>query len=535
MIAVAETPLGRIEGLRDDSAGVSRFLGIRYAEPPVGALRWRPPVPVGPWSGVREAKAFGPTARQNLPPANAIYHPGFQPQDEDCLFLNVWTGAEGPGERRPVLIWFHLGAFAFGSGSWQDVATGRRLFDGTRLAQDGAVVVTLNYRLAQLGFLAHPWLTAESEHGASGNYGFMDQVCALRWVRDNIAAFGGDPDCVTIGGVSAGSASCNLHLVSPLSAGLFHRVACGSAGFNAPLVQHSGMYDRILALADAEARGAAFADALGVGSLDALRALPAETLLTAVPPPPGPWLIEAAGIRVGDGSSDTAYPIVDGWAIPAAPGEILAAGRHNDVPVLTGSPMADRSGPPAIDSLDAFHAKLADEFSDLAEAAKAVYPASTDAEAFRASGDWLSDRIFGWQNWRMASAIAAYGRSPAYLYEWHRPSPVPPGRYAEREAPNAAIHGVEMPYVFGTLEAYDWPWSEADRDFAERFRATWLAFMRTGDPNCGALPEWPPFECDDRVFHIADPSGVAPMARSRRFHLLDHYFGVSIFESMGHG
>ncbi len=273
-------------------------------------LRWRPPHPAQPWEGVRAADRFSPVAHQPLPVPNSLYFPGDPPQSEDCLTLNVWTNAANKAERRPVMVWFHLGAFIFGSTRWPGRPGGDPVFDGSHLADLGAVVVTVNYRLNRLGFLAHPWLTAESEHGASGNYGFMDQVAALRWVRDNIAEFGGDPENVTIFGLSAGSASCSLHIASPLSRGLFQRAIASSGGFMAPAAKSSGIFDRLLTLEEAEKRGTALSDALKVGDLDALRQLPYEDLLMApVPPTPGPWTMEAlGGGGFGEGIADTQYP-----------------------------------------------------------------------------------------------------------------------------------------------------------------------------------------------------------------------------------
>lgn len=525
MIETATTRQGHIAGIRSRTG--MAYLGIPYAAPPVGKLRWRAPEPAPAWSGTRDADRFSPVPRQPLPRPNSLYHPGDLPQSEaDCLTLNVWTNAARSSERRPVMVWFHLGAFIFGSSAGTHGPDGGVVFDGSHLADLGAVVVTVNYRLNRLGFLAHPWLTAENEHGASGNYGFMDQVAALRWVRDNIAEFGGDPDSVTIFGLSAGSASCSLHIASPLSKGLFHRAIASSGGFLSPASKDSGIFDRLLTLDVAEQRGVAVTDALGVSSLDALRELSYEALLMApVPSEPGPWLMEALGMCVGEGAADTQYPIVDGYALPDSPGAIIAAGRHNDVALLTGSTLDDDTGLPGIETLDAYRAYVRADMGPLADDALAVYAASDDASAYTASGHLIADRVFGWNNWTMAKGLCARGSKPVYYYDWSQPLPIPEGHYAERR--RGAGHGAEMPHIFGTFDAYDWPWSPADRKLGDIVSRYWFNFASVGDPNGEGLPVWPRFEGEDgpamQMRHA--PEAGSPTRRDR-FAILDRYYGA---------
>jgi para-nitrobenzyl esterase len=521
MIETANAVQGRLSGIRSRTGAA--FLGIPYAAPPVGLLRWRPPQPAATWQGTRDAGHFSPVARQPLPVANSLYYPGDLPQSEDCLTLNIWTNAANRSERRPVMVWFHLGAFMFGSTRWPGRPGGDPVFDGSHLADLGAVVVTVNYRLNRLGFLAHPWLTAESEHGASGNYGFMDQVAALRWVRDNIAEFGGDPDNVTIFGVSAGSASCSLHIASPLSRGLFQRAIASSGGFMAPASKGSGVFDRLLTLEEAEKRGTALTDAIEVKNLDALRQVSFEELLMApVPPTPGPWAMEAFGDPFGEGVSDTQYPIVDGYAVPDSPGAIVAAGRHNDVGLLTGSTLDDDTGLPGIETLAEFKAYVRADMGALADDALSVYAASDDASAYAASGDLIADRVFGWHNWSMARGLAAKGSKPVFYYDWTQALPIPDG-YAERR--RGAAHGAEMPYVFGTLDAYDWPWSGADARLSDILSRYWFNFASSGDPNGEGLPAWPPFRGEEgpamQMAH--EPTADIPTRRDR-FGILDRYY-----------
>jgi len=279
---------GQISGTA--ATGVRVFKGIPFAAPPVGDLRWTPPQPVARWNGVRPADTFGAECVQEPYPAGSPYARPVQPTSEDCLFLNVWTAAKA-GDRRPVMVWIHGGAWTRGSGS---VAS----YDGTALAKKGVVVVTTNYRLGVFGFLAHPELTAESPQHASGNYAILDHVAALKWVQRNISAFGGDPGRVTIFGESAGSWSVNTVQATPLAAGLFHR-AIGESG---------GQFARTASLAEAEKAGAAFAAAAGAGSIKALRAVSADKLVSAQ-------------FRTGVN--------VDGWVLPADIRTLFAQRKHN--------------------------------------------------------------------------------------------------------------------------------------------------------------------------------------------------------------
>jgi para-nitrobenzyl esterase len=262
---------GSVDGSVDGS--VHAFKGIPYARPPVGALRWRAPEPPERWDGERDATSFGPACVQPERPENAITFLGHERQSEDCLYLNVWTGAASPSERRPVIVWIHFGAFLMGSGAGF-------LYDGEALAKAGVVLVTLNHRLGRFGFFAHPELTAEAPYGAAGNYGLLDQIAALRWVQRNIAAFGGDPDCVTLMGQSSGSSSVSLLLASPLAEGLFHRAIAQSGAEFTPPRRNIG-WPALSSLADAEQDGVMIGQRLGAPSLAALRAKPATEILGA--------------------------------------------------------------------------------------------------------------------------------------------------------------------------------------------------------------------------------------------------------------
>ncbi|GJG86668.1 carboxylic ester hydrolase [Gemmatimonadetes bacterium T265] len=440
------TSAGLLTGTASDRAGGRAYLGVPYAAPPVGPLRWRPPQPAPAWPGMRAADHFAPACVQPGPAAFGPWTLEFLlrgPVSEDCLTLNVWTGA-GPnrnGAGRPVLVWVHGGGFTGGSG---DVP----VYDGAALAARGLVVVTLNYRLGALGFLAHPALTAESPEHASGDYGLLDQVAALRWVRDNVAAFGGDPARVTVAGQSAGAASVVLLTASPLARGLFQRavVESGPGGLAAFGMATTRAITR--PLAEAERDGVAFAAALGAAggrapSLAALRALPASAFVAA---PGAAGAAAPPRIRFG--------PVVDGRFLPEPVDAVVAAGRQSDVPTLTGINADEGSASPTYGRSDTVRLRdlgLASLHRVLAERARTA-------------------------------------RTPAYAYLFDRAIPWP-------EHPEfGAFHTAEVPYVFGTLDALPRPWTAADRRLSATIMAYWVNFVARGDPNGAGLPAWPAFD-----------------------------------------
>jgi para-nitrobenzyl esterase len=522
MIQKVQTHQGILAGITTE--GVTSFLGIPYAAAPVGSLRWCAPQPATGWTGTRLADRFSPVAPQIPLPANSLYCPGFPPQDEDCLTLNLWTPAEDASEQLPVMVWFHLGAFMFGSSRCTTPLANGLLFDGSVLARQRMIVVTVNYRLGRLGFLAHKWLSEESQYSTSGNYGFMDQVAALKWVSDNISAFGGDTGNVTIFGVSAGSASCSLHMVSPLSRGLFHRAIASSGAFMAAPASDSGIFDRQLTLVAAETRGKQLGDVLNCQNLADLRAVPVDKLMTAqIPTQESDWYLPTIDTFCGNGVSDTTYPIVDGFAIPDSPSSIIQRGEHNDVPLLTGSPIDDASGMPAIEQPEHLSAYLHADMGKLAERAARAWPFNDAQSAIRASGELLADRVFGWQNWTWARLAAAHGSAPVFYYDWTHLLPIPEAVYAERRL--GAVHGSEMPYIFRNLSAYNWNWTDVDRDLSEIVSSYWVNFARTGDPNGGNLPTWPRFKSENAVaMHFGSELEAREPMRLERFSVLDDYY-----------
>jgi para-nitrobenzyl esterase len=440
---------GQVAGTTAD--GVRIFKGIPFAAPPVGDLRWKPPQPVVAWSGVKAADTFSPECVQVPYPAGSAYAMAPVPTSEDCLYLNVWTTAKA-GDKRPVMVWIHGGAWTRGSGSMG-------VYDGANLAKKGVVLVTVNYRLGPLGFLAHPELTAESPQRASGNYGILDHVAALQWVQRNIAAFGGDQASVTIFGESAGSWSVNTLQATPLARGLFHR-AIGESG---------SVFGRNATLADAEKGGVAFAKALGAESLAALRAVPAEKLV-ALP-------------------SFRTDVTVDGWVLRDQVRNIFEEKKHNDVPVLIGSNADELTtlSNPAIfpKTMDGFTRLRDAQFPGMAGEVDAAYPVKSEADITGALLAVGRDQAFtlGMRTW--ARMVSAGGRK-AFLYQFTH---VPPG-------PNpkwGAYHGSEIIYAFNNIGGRPWA-QELDTRLADRMSSYWVNFARTGDPNGKGMPAWPAYD-----------------------------------------
>jgi para-nitrobenzyl esterase len=509
---------GRLRGVLSADEAVASFKGIPYAAPPVGELRWRAPQPPQPWTGVRDADRYGPRCVQPDRHVRSISYFGPEAESEDCLTLNVWSAAPDGG-KWPVMVWFHGGAFYVGSGS-------QPIFAGDQLARKGVIVVTVNYRLGRLGFLAHPELTKES--GFSGNYGLLDQIAALRWVRDNIGAFGGDPGCVTIFGQSAGSISAAALMASPLAKGLFHRAIGMSGGLFGPVRDTCDTGDSIQSLAAAERTGQAFAQVLGAKSLADLRAKPAaEIQFTS---------------RFGQGSGsynpqnsargvfDTHWPIVDGHVLPRSPYEIFLAGEQNDVPLMSGNTANEGATMPAAASLQAFYAEAQAEHGANVEEFLALYPASTDDEAADASRTAFSYRNFYWQNWAWARLQAQTGRSPVYVYRFAHVPPLPADR-TFNENTNAklgAFHCAEIPYVFRTLAARDFAWTDVDRRLSDIVSAYWVRFAASGNPNEFGLPEWPAFDLESQeMMEFTDDAAGAFIADVARLEFWDDFYGAA--------
>ncbi len=449
---------GKIQGRLLPAPGGAAFKGIPFAAPPLGDLRWREPAPVVAWNGVRDAGAFGASCVQEISGWNKQEATGNQ---EDCLYLNVWTPEWPSQSKKPVMVWIHGGGNTGGGASVD-------YFDGVSLSRRGVVLVTINYRLGVFGFFAHPALTAESTHRSSGNYGMLDQVAALRWVHDNIEQFGGDPDNVTVFGQSAGGRDTGFLLASPLTKGLLRRA-----------IQESGVpVADIDTLKEAEQDGERVATALqapaGAAGIKFLRAMDAQQLLKA-----------ARAARSGD---DATAPVIDGWSLPISPAKAFATGKQHAVPVLIGSNAQEQRGPKP----EALRGAVTSAFGINADKALAYY-------GLNVPGEGNSDPLYGnattqfWADSRQRCGSVqeaiwhATGKNTVYEYQFDRAIPGRP----------ATQHSAELPYVFGNLLPGGFlggPFTDADRKISNDLQVYWTNFARTGDPNGAGMPKWPKFD-----------------------------------------
>jgi para-nitrobenzyl esterase len=463
---------GQLTGTSTSTPDVRAYKGIPYAAPPVGDLRWAPPKPPAPWHGVRAATAFGNACPQTPYPAGSVYFREPEPMSEDCLYLNVWTAARPPSEKRPVMVWIHGGALTRGSGS---VPT----YDGANFARHGVVLVTINYRLGILGYLAHPELSR------AANFGVLDQIAALQWVHRNIAAFGGDPGNVTIFGESAGSWSVNLLVASPLARSLFHR-AIGESG---------AQFASMRRLSQGEQAGAQLAQSLAV-----LRAKSPDELLKM------PW---ATG------------PVVDGAVFPQDVYGTFQQGKQNDVPLLSGSNADEATSltpwPPNANAA-VFVAQARRAFGESADDFLKIYSAATDREAEAGHYASFRDQIFTWQMRTWVRMQTRTGKSKAWLYQFTR---IPPGPGSDRLR---AFHASEIAYVFGNLEPPR-PWEAADRELSSQMLQYWVNFAMHGDPNGKGLPAWPAYdEKTDRNIVFGDKITTATGLNREALDFFDRYY-----------
>jgi para-nitrobenzyl esterase len=484
---------GQLVGKAQGNAAA--FLGVPYAAPPVGELRWKPPQPLESWTGDRAADHFAASCQQTVVPG------GFGPWtqeyvvsgdvSEDCLYLNVWTSARKKEDRLPVLFWIPGGGFSQGSGSVP-------IYDGAPLAAQGIVVVTINYRVGVYGFLAHPELTTESPEHASGNYGLLDMVAALRWVQKNIAAFGGDPTRVTIAGQSAGAASVHHLIASPLASGLF-RGAIAQSG--------SGMGLRVADRPEAEAFGEQLSHVDGDSlTLAQLRALTTAELDARV-----------AKMSNGGPSGLRFAPIVDGLFLPDA----ATVGKNtNDTPILTGMTANEGTGLNpnyGKTTAESFRQQLESQYGALASDAASLYRAKDDAQAQAAEDALGRDRglasMYVWAKGRLPQT-----KYPVFAYLWTHVEPGPDSaRYR-------VFHSSEIPYVFSTLDKAERPFTARDFALARRLGTYWVNFVKTGDPNEIGLPEWPALEAKRRqVLELGDAIKPRPVLDKRRLRFFERH------------
>jgi para-nitrobenzyl esterase len=468
---------GLVAGVAAGDSSITVFRGIPFAAPPVGDLRWRAPRPAAIWTGVRKADRFSASCIQNVVTERKPWTFEFMTHgdiSEDCLYLNIWTPAGAAREKHPVFFWMYGGGNTEGSAAVP-------VYDGEQLAKKGLVVVTINYRLGVLGFFSHPELTKESD--TSGNYGLLDQLAALEWVKDNIAAFGGDPARVTIAGQSAGAGDAHSLVASPLAKGLFAR-AIEESGSN--------IAGNMRTLAEQEKDGVRFAEAKGAHSLAELRAMSPRDLSTPI----------TGGVPLRFG------PVVDGHFLIAPPNEIFAQGKQNDVPELTGCNKDDLGGgvPHPNTTVDAF-AKIAHQrYDNMAEAFLKLYPGESDAQAGDSQNDSARDQLrTSMYLWALNRAKTA--KSKVWTYYWDHALPGPDAdRYG-------AFHTSEVPYVFDSLAKSDRPFTDADRKIADMMSSYWANFASTGDPNGKGLPHWPSVsEAEGMTMELGDTNKPIPVA-----------------------
>lgn len=475
---------GVIEGIGAQKSGVRIFKGIPFAQPPTGVLRWKEPQPVKNWDGVRKAAQFGPRSMQ----APIFGDMGFRSNgmSEDCLYLNVWTPARSGKERLPVLVYFYGGGFVAGDGS-------EPRYDGESMAAKGMVAVTVNYRLGVFGFLAHPELTAESPHHASGNYGLLDQAAALRWVQQNILAFGGDPKRVTIAGESAGSISVSALMASPLSRNLIAGAIGESGGITGALPAVS--------LSQAEQAGEKFASELGVRSLTALRAMDTQQILEPA--------------TKGGFASVGRFPItIDGYFFPEDPAAIYAAGRQAHIPLLIGWNSEEMTGRVLFRGQEPtpenYEKAVREIYGARTEEALKLYPAATREEVIASATDLAGDRFIAYSTWKWAELHSKTGRQPIYRYLFARARPpmrsemgnatpglaggVVSGQKASAPATppaSGAVHSAEIEYALGNLSLNNvYSWSPDDYKVSKAMQEYFANFIKKGDPNGQGLPPW---------------------------------------------
>jgi para-nitrobenzyl esterase len=499
-----KTEAGPISGTTNEDHTVRIFKGVPFAAPPVGDLRWKAPQPAPQWAGVRRADKFGSACLQT-DVFGDIYFRDSQPS-EDCLTLNIWMPAKPTTSKLPVFLWFYGGGFVAGSSS-------EPRYDGENLAKKGIMVVEPNYRLGVFGFFSHPELTKESGHNSSGNCGLLDQVAASKWVVNNIAAFGGDPHNITIGGESAGSFSVCALMASPLSRDLFQR-AIGESGAFFPSRKEGGLTVKLLP--ETEQFGVKFAEEVGAKSLAEMRAKSGDELLQA-----------AAKLNRGFAFG----PNIDGYFLPSDPEAIYSRGEQADVPLLAGW-NADEGKmtvlmSPQRATAKSFAEQAQKRFADEAAEFLKLYPATTDQEAILSAEQLSSDDFIAYSTWKWLNMQNTTGAT-VYTYHFEQAPATKPGAMIG-PVPASELgskHAGEIHYVFQTLKSLDVPWTEADFKVSDVMSSYWANFVKTGNPNAKGLPDWPPYNKSNgfQVMHLSGKDTRASRETNRaRYEFLDRH------------
>ncbi len=476
-----KTELGKVHGKTINEGKVKAFLGLPYAAPPVGDLRWMAPAPVVKWKGVRDATHYGARCMQRAVFADMVFQDAGP--SEDCLYLNVFTPASAKNKSKlPVMFWIHGGGYMGGSAS-------EPRHNGDFLPTKGVVLVTINYRLGVFGFLATSDLAKEAD-GSAGNYGLMDMIAALQWVKANISKFGGDPGNVTIFGESAGSFAVSTLMASPMAQGLFQKAIGESGGaFGGGLATSS--------LEERTARDGKWVDSLDVKSLAELRAIPADKLLEDVSKPGTPGF----------------SPVIDGKVLTEPISETYAQGKQAHIPLLAGwnrdeGSMKDMTA-------EKWKAWAEEHVPDRAQEFLRLYPGETDEQAERSASDFAGDSFIAFSTWRWIMAHVKTGESPVYRY--HLELAAPPSKFH----PALAFHSDDIEYVFGTLDTRPGAeWRPEDRTLSEQMMTYWTNFAKTGDPNSEGVPLWPKTGTENIILHLDNPITVAPSTVEPRYEFL---------------
>src|SRR5665647_3392 len=476
---------GFVQGTIED--GLSVYKGIPFAAAPVGDLRWRAPQSAAKWKGIKQTVKFAPGPIQGGNPPSG--------KSEDCLYLNVWTPAKSAKEKVPVLVWIYGGGFGAG-------ATSEWPYSGEKLAKKGVVLVSIAYRVGQLGVFSHPELSAENSHQASGNYGLLDMIAGLQWIKANIAAFGGDPNKVTIFGESAGGIAVSMLCASPLAKGLFQGAISESGGSFGPSRQTQTFPgENMKRLKDAEKDGELYVKNAGVASVAELRKMDADKLPSR-----------------GFGGS---WPIVDGYVITDDQHKLYEAGKYNDVPILIGynsdegaSFSPGRTPEEYINGIKARYGIFAD---DLIKA----YPVGSNSVP-KTARDLARDAAFGWQTWSWARLQAKTGKSKVYYYYFDQHPENPEG---SPRAGYGSPHGQEVAYVFQHLDASNPQSTKTDLEISDAMATYWTNFAKYSDPNGQGVPTWPAFsDTKSQVMYFEQTPHTGPVPSAESVKVLDTYF-----------
>ncbi|MBK7131362.1 MAG: carboxylesterase family protein [Bacteroidales bacterium] len=476
---------GIVQGTIEDSLRV--FKGIPFAAPPVGDLRWKAPQPAPKWDGIKITTEYAPAAFQGGNPPSG--------KSEDCLYLNIWTPAKSGKEKVPVLVWIYGGGFSFGS-------TSDPVHNGEHLARKGVVLVSIAYRVGQLGFLAHPELSSENPNKVSGNYGLMDMIAGLEWIQKNIAVFGGDPERVTIFGESAGGIAVSMLCASPLAKGLFHGAISQSGGSFGPTRLTTYPGENMKTLQQAEQAGIEYAQKVGVATIADLRKIEPDKL--------------PMGMGMGG-----AWPIVDGVVIPDDQYLLYEAGKYNDIPILVGYNSDEGASFSREKTPEEYFEGVKTRYGKFADDLIKVYPAA-ETSVPKTARDLARDAAFGWQTWIWARLQSKTGKSKVFYYyfDQHPDYPKDSPRYGF-----GSPHGQDVAYVFMQLDKSKPETTQSDFEISEAMGTYWTNFAKYGDPNGKGVPMWPAFsDANPEVMYLGPTPHIGPVPSAESLKVLDEYF-----------